>query len=231
MAANSVLLVDDEISIVDSLLYAFSSEGFRVQSAATAQEALIYIEKSCPDFIVLDLGLPDRSGFEVCKDLRKAGNNTPILFLTARAEEVDRILGLELGGDDYVVKPFSPREVVARAKAILRRFSEEESKPPKQQSEFSIDEDKLIISFKGEALNLSRYEFRLLTVLVKRPGRVFSREELMNRAWETPDMTLERTVDTHIKTIRTKIRSISSEADPIVTHRGFGYSIKETKIK
>ena len=152
-------------------------------------------------------------------------------FLTARSEEVDKVLGLELEADDYVCKPFSPRELVARIKAVLRR-SEERSLVPQRASEtgpFAIDGERLQICFHGTALDLSRYEYRILCILVRRPGRVYSREQLMNLAWESPEMSLERTVDTHIKTIRQKLRDIRSQDDSIITHRGTGYSLREEK--
>ena len=192
-----------------------------------------------PALIILDIGLPDASGFDVCREIRKS-SNIPLLFLTARGEEIDRIMGLELGADDYVTKPFSGREVVARVRALLRRSSPDHStadlstrhlsEPLQTHSKhprFTVDAAKFIISFDTVPIPLSRYEYRLLLVLLARPGRVYSREELMNRAWETPEMSLERTVDTHIKTIRAKLRSIAAEEDLIITHRGLGYSLRE----
>ena len=150
--------------------------------------------------------------------------------MTARSDEVERILGLELGADDYISKPFSPRELVARIKAVTRRSQGQNktAQPSAEQaSVWKVDGDRAQIFYRGSALPLSRYEYRLLLVLVNRPGRVFSRTELMSRAWEDPDMSLERTIDTHIKTIRAKIKAIDAVFDPIITHRGFGYSVKE----
>jgi two-component system catabolic regulation response regulator CreB len=160
------------------------------------------------------------------RDIKKS--RLPIIFLTARAEEVDRVLGLEIGGDDYITKPFSPRELVARIRSVLRRTEDSESVAvPQSLNSFRIDEERVKIFFQGKPLELSRYEFRLLSILVKRPGRVYSREELMNRAWEEPEMSLERTVDSHIKMIRAKLREIDITDDSIITHRGLGYSLKE----
>lgn len=221
-----VYIIEDERSIADAVTYALRSEGFVPHWYGTAEEALAAFGKSEPDFVVLDVGLPDMSGFDVCKQLRRR-SRVPILFLTARAEEIDRVLGFELGGDDYVTKPFSPRELVSRIKAILRRAGERAVAQPRVTKNFSVDQDSLVISYRGVPLELSRYEYRLLAVLLRRPGKVYSREELMNIAWECPEMSTERTVDTHIKTIRAKLREVFAEHDPIVTHRGFGYSLAE----
>lgn len=222
-----VLLIEDESSIADAVIFAFNRDGFATAHAATGAQGLELFRATPPALVILDVGLPDISGFEVCKALR-AESNVAILFLTARVEEVDRVLGLEIGGDDYLTKPFSPRELVARARAILRRTREQTApaivKPP---AHFQVDSERMRISLRGAVLPLSRYEYRLLCVLLRRPGRVFSREELMNLAWESPEMSLERTVDTHIKTLRTKIRAVDSGTDWIVTHRGIGYSLSE----
>jgi two-component system catabolic regulation response regulator CreB len=223
-----VLLIEDESSIADAVMYAFNRDGFSITHATTGFQGIELFREAPPSLVVLDIGLPDISGFEVCKILR-AESNVAILFLTARAEEVDRVLGLEIGGDDYLTKPFSPRELVARARAILRRTREQALPASLQGSNpFHVDSERMRISCNGSVLPLSRYEYRLLCVLLRRPGRVFSREELMNLAWESPEMSLERTVDTHIKTLRTKIRVVDGGADWIVTHRGVGYSLRES---
>lgn len=227
-----IVVVEDESSIADTIVYALSTEGFQSNSFSTAQEALSFLENHPCDLVVLDVGLPDLSGFELCRRIRGLPNpkvsKVPILFLTARSEEVDRVLGFEIGGDDYVTKPFSPRELVARIRSILRRVNEKKSEPKFAPSQrFQIDEERMKIFFRGTALDLSRYEYRLFCVLIKRPGRVYSREELMNRAWEEPEMSLERTVDSHIKMIRAKLRALDESDDSIVTHRGLGYSLKE----
>jgi len=149
----------------------------------------------------------------------------PVIFLTARAAELDRVVGLELGADDYVTKPFSPRELAARIKSVLRRTN----RPADTQSglAFHIDEERFQISYFGKPLSLSKYEYRLLSVLIKRPGRVYSRDQLMDQAWESPEASLDRTVDAHIKNIRAKLRAVRPDLDPIATHRGMGYSLKE----
>ncbi|MEO5961563.1 MAG: winged helix-turn-helix domain-containing protein, partial [Opitutaceae bacterium] len=195
----------------------------------------------------LDVGLPDGTGFDVCKAIR-VRSAVPVIFLTARNTELDRVLGLELGGDDYLAKPFSPRELTARVKAILRRTNGGDGGGgPGQchllsdiaaggEGEFVVDEERCAISFRGVALELTRYEFRLLKVFVARPGRVFSREQLMAAAWEDPGASLDRTVDAHVKTLRAKLRAVAAaggkaaegDGDPIRTHRGLGYSLRET---
>ncbi len=223
-----ILIVEDESSIVDAVSFVLQRDGYEIVSVGTGQAALDTILQQRFDLILLDVGLPDINGFDVCKQIRK-NNSVPIIFLTARSEEVDRVLGLELEADDYVCKPFSPRELVARIKAILRR-SEDKIVTPETASKntaFSIDNERLIVSFYGSPLDLVRYEYRILCILIRRPGRVYSREQLMNLAWESPEMSLERTIDTHVKTIRQKLREIRPQDDSILTHRGTGYSLRE----
>ncbi|MBN8549559.1 MAG: two-component system response regulator CreB [Deltaproteobacteria bacterium] len=228
MSKKKILLVEDEPSIIDTVSYALSTEGFEPLICRTAQEAVAALRTETPALGILDVGLPDMSGFDLCRLIRQT-SALPILFLTARSEEVDRVVGLEIGADDYMVKPFSPRELVARVRAILRRTpapTEHSKQPAASNSSFEIDDQRVQIFFKGSPIELSRLEYKLLSVLIRNPGRVYSRDELMDRAWEEPDMSLARTVDTHIKTIRGKLRAIDPSADPIVTHRGFGYSLK-----
>jgi two-component system catabolic regulation response regulator CreB len=151
----------------------------------------------------------------------------PVIFLTARKEEIDRIVGLELGADDYVTKPFSPRELTARIRAILRRIPSSNSAPKKASTMFQIDHSRKEICYQGHSLELSRYEFRILEVLIQHPGQVFSRAQLMDAAWEEPDASYERTVDTHIKTLRAKLRDIDPDTDCLQTRRGWGYCLKD----
>jgi len=225
-----VLLIEDEPAIADTLIYALESEGFECVKAETGHEGLSSLAREKVDLVLLDVGLPDINGFELCKRIRQ-DSGVPIIFLTARSSEIDRVVGLEIGADDYVVKPFSPREVSARVRAVLRRFRSEpaEGGPPPPPEGFVVDEARCQIEFKGEALQTSRYEYRILKILIGRPGWVFSREKLMAMAWDAPESSMDRTVDAHIKSIRAKIRAIDGDADPIQTHRGLGYSIKERK--
>ena len=222
-----VLLIEDEEKIAETVVFAFEQEAFKVRWANQGQLGSSAFKAGSFDLVILDLGLPDISGFEIIKEIR-VNDRIPIITLTARAEEIDKVLGLELGSDDYVTKPFSPRELVARAKALLRRTSSE-TKTRAQQNGFSIDEKKHRISCNGRALNLSKYEYEILQLLMKRPGWVFSREKIMNIIWEEPEESFERTVDAHIKSIRAKIKEISADSNVIVTHRGVGYSFTDSE--
>lgn len=226
---HEILVIEDEPAIADTILYALKSEGFQVSWCATAGEGLSRFRKVPPSLIVLDIGLPDQNGFEVCKAIRKT-SRAPIIFLTARSSEVDKVLGFQLGGDDYLPKPFSPRELAARVKAVLRRSAPEPDahEEVRAPSPFSIDRHRMQITYFGQALGLSRYEFRLLEVLLRHPGWVYSREQLMEMAWEAPESSMDRTVDTHVKTLRAKLRQVTPELDLIQTHRGLGYAIKES---
>lgn len=218
----TVLIVDDEPSILDSLEYALRTEGFETLRAGLGQNALATLADRPVDLVILDIGLPDISGFDVCREIRRH-LDVPVIFLTARTDEVDRIVGLELGADDYVPKPFSPREVVSRVRAILRRARPGPSTGPRPR--FNIDSDAARIALDGVWLSLTRYEYRLLATLLERPGRVLSRTRLMELVWSDAQESLERTVDAHIKTLRAKLRAVTAD-DPIETHRGLGYSIR-----
>jgi two-component system catabolic regulation response regulator CreB len=238
--APKILVVEDEPAVADTLTYALSTDGFTPVWCSTGREGLAALAKGDVDLVVLDVGLPDANGFELCKEIRKR-SRVPVIFLTARAAEVDRVVGLEIGADDYLVKPFSPRELTARVKAVLRRAGGGEGDSPGARKgarnakaatgplppPFVIDEDRCAILYFGAPLPLSRTEYRLLQVLVRRPGWVFSREKLMEMAWDAPDCSLERTVDAHVKSLRAKLRAVRPDADPIRTHRGTGYSLKE----
>lgn len=229
---TKVLVVEDEPAIADTIAYALTTEGFEVVACSTGQDARQILGGGGIELIVLDVGLPDCNGFEFCKELRRS-SATPIIFLTARADEVDRVVGLEIGGDDYVVKPFSPRELAARVKVVLRRTGtggkeEKTAAPAEPSGPFQIDKNRMRIAYCGTPLELSRCEFKILEALVGRPGWVFTRPQLMAHVSEDPTPSLERTIDTHIKTLRNKLKEINPPADPIQTHRGFGYSLKET---
>lgn len=227
MSPPSILIIEDEPAIADTLVYALKTEGFAPEWCATGRAGLAAVAAKAFALVVLDVGLPDGTGFEVCKHIR-ARSAVPVLFLTARSSELDRVLGLELGGDDYLVKPFSPRELTARVKAILRRTqaAPAPANSPAPVHELIVDDERCVIRFRGVALELTRYEFRLLKVLAERPGRVLSRDQLMEAVWEDPGASLDRTVDAHIKTVRAKLRAVAPEADPIQTHRGLGYSLR-----
>ena len=218
-----ILLLEDEASIADAVVYALQTEGFSVVWKMLGQEGIASIREQVPSLVILDVGLPDINGFEVCKEIRKF-SDVPIVFLTARKEEIDRIVGLEIGADDYIVKPFSPRELAARVKAILKRTNK--NSPATTQGAFHCDAEKGRITYAGKTLDLTRYEYRLLKILLASPGRIFSRDELMERAWESPDASMDRTVDAHIKSLRAKLKETDSTCDAIKTHRGMGYSLE-----
>lgn len=219
----TVLLVEDEAAIADAVLYALRAEGYAVEHVLLGGQAVSRVARGGIDLVLLDVGLPDRSGFDVCRDIRALGA-VPVVFLTARNEEVDRVLGLELGADDYVGKPFSPRELVARVRARLRRHAGEGE--PRRHGAFEHDAEARRIRYRGHALDLTRYEYALLAELLRRPGAIRSRAQLLDRAWDDAPDSGERTVDTHVKTLRAKLRVLDPGSDPIRTHRGVGYSVE-----
>lgn len=226
--SGEILVVEDEPAIADTIVYALRTEGFSVTWHTTGGEALRAMEARAFDLMVLDVGLPDTSGFDVCREVRKV-SELPIIFLTARSAEVDRIVGLEIGGDDYMAKPFSPRELTARVRAILRRTGANGGgeSAPAGNSPWAIDAHRRAISYFGEALDLPRNEYNLLLILLQHPGWVYSRDQLMDLAWDAPDAAMARTVDTHIKTLRARLKKVRPDIDPIQTHRGVGYSLRE----
>ncbi|MDO6386755.1 two-component system response regulator CreB [Uliginosibacterium sp. 31-12] len=219
-----ILLVEDEPAIADTLAWALRSEGFEPCHVATGGEALARLAQGGIAVAVLDVGLPDLSGFELCRRIRAQDAALPVMFLTARSEEIDRVLGFEIGADDYVAKPFSPREVVARLRVMLRR-SGALAAPAQAVPGLQLDEAGARILHAGHPLPLTRYEYLLLRHLLKQPGRVFSRDQLLDAVWGAGSESTDRTVDTHIKTLRAKLRAVAPELDPILTHRGMGYSL------
>ena len=218
---------------------------FRSHCAATAAQALAALAARPPDLVILDIGLPDMSGFELFRRLHQQAPGIPLLFLTARSEEIDRVAGLELGADDYIAKPFSPRELAARVRAVLRRSQRPPA--PAQAVEaaagpwhtlhtaagpLAIQREQRLIRYHSQRLALSRHEYGLLAALMQRPGRVCSRAELLEAVWGQDCESYDRTVDTHIKTLRAKLRAAAQAAhaepaqtDPIRTERGLGYAL------
>jgi two-component system catabolic regulation response regulator CreB len=226
MPALRILVVEDEPAIADTIVYALATEGFEPVWCATGGAALEAVERAPCALAILDIGLPDTNGFDLFKRLAQRAPALPVIFLTARTGEIDRVVGLELGADDYIAKPFSPRELVARVRTVLRRL-QRTAAPTPHSGAFAVDDERKTIRYRGRPLALSRYEYRLLKALVERPGRVFSRDELMHKAWDDPGASFDRTVDAHIKTLRAKLRAIDPQADPIQTHRGMGYSLRD----
>ena len=277
MDSPRILLCEDEPAIADSLAHVLRGERMEVTVVGLAADALAASASSGAllqsgfDLLVLDVGLPDGSGFDVCRELRKT-SNVPILFLTARSDEIDRVVGLEIGGDDYITKPFSAREVVARIKAVLRRTATHATAAPQvlrsAQNEsvlpsvrrpaqsgsampsalhaahvvpdapaptppspnnafgwFAIDDDRKRVHFCNRALDLTRNEYLLLRFLLSAPQHVFAREQILTGVWRDGTIVNDRSVDAHIKALRMKLRAIAPQLDPIVTHRGHGYSI------
>lgn len=254
-----ILVVEDESGIADTIQYVLASDGFAPLWCSTAQQALREFAAALPALVILDVGLPDLNGFELFKRLQAmpGGAQVPMLFLTARSDEIDRVVGLELGADDYIAKPFSPRELVARVRGILRRSVRQPlgvpgpsptpltppSGPPlahpgafaaapgasgvSSTSPFALDEERRQIRFYGQLLALSRYEYGILRLLVRRPGRVYSRDELLDQVWEDGSGSLDRTVDAHIKTLRAKLKAVAPLTEPIRTSRGSGYALGE----
>ena len=227
--APTILVAEDETAIADTVLYALRSEGFAAEHVLLGGEVAATVRAGKVDLVVLDVGLPDITGFEVCRQLRTF-SDLPVIFLTARDGEIDRVVGLELGADDYVVKPFSPRELVARVRARLRRRAQPASTDWQAHGRFEIDREGRRIRYAGQALDLTRYEYGLLEALLQRPGAVLSRAQLMDRVWTDALDSGDRTVDTHIKTLRAKLRDVDGAIegaadDRIRTHRGLGYSI------
>lgn len=223
---QTILLVEDEPPIAETIIYALQTERFKPLWKTTGREALGALKEQTVALIVLDVGLPDISGFDLCREIRRMCE-VPIIFLTARSDDVDRIVGLEIGGDDYMAKPFSPRELTARVRAVLRRGRKLRQPPAGAAGTWEHDEARCRISYRGRPIDCTRNEYRLLGALVAQPGRVFSRDQLMEAAWSDPGAALDRTVDAHIKSLRAKLREAAPDSDPIVTHRGLGYSLRE----
>ncbi|MGI8560295.1 MAG: two-component system response regulator CreB [Luteimonas sp.] len=222
--ASIVLLVEDEPAIAESVLYALRADGHAVEHCVLGSEGVARVRAGGVGLVVLDVGLPDISGYDACRQIR-AFSAVPMIFLTARNDEIDRVLGLELGADDYMSKPFSPRELVARVRARLRRHAMDEAPETAVHGRFQHQPEARRIRYAGALLDLTRYEYSLLVELLRRPGAILSRAQLLDRAWDGALESSERTVDTHVKTLRAKLRAVDPGSDPIRTHRGVGYSL------
>ena len=231
-----ILIVEDEAAIADTLIFALQGEGFTTTWLSLGAAALEHQRETPADLIILDIGLPDISGFETCKQLRRF-SEVPVIFLSARDADSARGVGREIGADEYVVKPFSPRDGAARVRAILKRMapravaevtaastSTSTQAPALAPMLFRIDSERVQISYRGQLLSLTRHEFRLLQCLLEQPERVFSREQLLDALGVPADAGYERSIDSHIKSVRAKLRLVRAEAEPIQTHRGLGYS-------
>ncbi len=243
MARAQILIVEDEPGIADTLSYALRTEGFEPLWCATGEAALQHLppQAPAPALVILDVGLPDLNGFELFKRIRERAADLPVVFLTARSDEIDRVVGLELGADDYVAKPFSPRELVARVRTVLRRTARASASPPpttvagalppaaaaSAPTPIDVDDGRRRIRYYGRPLELSRYEYGLLKTLAERPGHVYTRDVLLERVWDDPGDSFDRTVDAHVKTLRAKLKAVAPTLEPIRTHRGSGYALAE----
>jgi len=236
-----ILIVEDEMSIADTLVFALESEGFTTEWVRLGRQAIERVLAGGVSFVILDVGLPDLSGFEVCKAIRRS-SEVPVLFLTARADEIDRVVGLEIGADDYVVKPFSPREVAARVRVISKRIGRASAlaaAPARPGAAslsrstgegFQLDRARVEISYRGQPLELTPQEFRLMAHLMAHPERVFSRQQLLEAIGAGGSANYARNIDGNIKSLRAKIKKVAPERDPIQTHRGFGYSYQPERL-
>lgn len=226
MTSELILLVDDEPSILQLSRMYFEREGFRVQEIGDGQAALDTVRdaKYHPALIVLDVMLPKLDGFEVCRQIRASGDQTPIIMLTARDEDIDKILGLELGADDYLTKPFNPRELIARVKAILRRSDgkNQANGKPIHRGDLTVDPISREVSVASRSLDLRSQEFDLLFTLAEQPGRVFSREQLLQLAWGFDFYGQTRTVDVHVAHLRKKIEGSTVKIETVT---GVGYKL------
>jgi two-component system alkaline phosphatase synthesis response regulator PhoP len=223
---QQIAIIEDEKDIVDLVRYNFRKEGFEVESFASGRDGLEYIQKNPVDLILLDIMLPDLDGTEICKRVRadERLKGLPIIFLTAKGEEIDRVLGLELGADDYVVKPFSPRELVARVKAVLRRQEAVLGKTEViKVSDLRLDSRTREVTVRGRPIQLSSLEFKLLHFLASQPRRVFTREQLLDNVWGRDRFVTPRTVDVHIRRLREKIEKQEGSPQYVQTVRGSGY--------
>jgi phosphate regulon transcriptional regulator PhoB len=221
-----IAIVEDEADIVELIRYNLKKEGFEVESFERGREALDALRRSPADLVLLDIMLPDEDGFEICKKMRSDDRlkAMPVIFLTARGEEIDRVLGLELGADDYVVKPYSPRELVARVKAVLRRQSRINERPEVVAArDIRMDSRTQEVIVRGGAVELSTLEFRLLHFLASHPRQIFSRERLLDEVWGSDCSVTPRTVDVHVRRLREKIEAQPEEPEYIRTVRGAGY--------
>lgn len=232
MNEAKILVVDDEPTLSEVISYNLRQAGYVTVTAADADEALRIFKEEKPDLILLDVMLPQGSGFDVCRLIRQQGSNVPIIMLTARIAESDRVLGFELGADDYILKPFATRELIARVKALLRRSRTTSDESPATDLLVSatlgmtIDTDKRSVSINGSEVRLSRKEFEVLALMVTHPGRVFERSVLLERIWGGEAVVDERTVDVHIRWLREKIEPEPSKPTHLLTLRGIGYKFQ-----
>ena len=227
MPVQRVVAVDDEESILKIVRYALEQEGFEVHTAGDATGGAFLIQEVHPDLLILDVMLPGKSGLDLARDIRLT-SNVPIIMLSARGDEVDRILGLEFGADDYVTKPFSPRELVSRVRAILRRTSQGASERPRMVlGDLVIDSESHQVFMRGEPVHLTTSEYGFLQLLARHPGKAFSRAEILRALWDESPVGNERAIDVHAHNMREKLETNPKSPEYLLTVRGFGYRLRE----
>lgn len=234
MSKQTILIVEDEAHIAEVLIAYCKNSGYLVEHLSSGKDVLRFITDNCVDLILLDLMLPDIDGLEICKQVRTF-SQLPIIMLTAKSEETDKLLGLEFGADDYICKPFSPREVMARIKTVLRRVVNNSAGIDNEHiikhSGFEMKTEQYEVTFKGQPLDLTPREFLILKLFLENSGRVFSRDEILDHAYKDTSDVSDRNIDTHIKNIRKKINQIANEADPIRSVYGIGYKFEHERFR
>lgn len=218
---DQILIVEDELKIAEILMDYLKQAGYDTMHMAEGDGVVERVKKEPPNLMLLDLMLPGKDGLEICRDIRKF-SELPIIMVTAKAEEIDRLIGLEIGADDYICKPFSPREVVARVKVVLRRSKQGAEQEP-EPALFDIDDERQRITVKGQRLDLTPTEFRLLKLFVSRPGRVFSRSQLLDLCYQQEQLVFDRVIDSHVKNLRKKVSKALPEKEVIHSVYGVGY--------
>ena len=222
--SETILIVEDEVKLAKVLINYLDQSDYKTSHLVNGNEVTAWVKKNKPDLILLDLMLPGTNGKEICKEIR-AFSKTPIIMVTAMIDEIDRLIGLELGADDYICKPFSPKEVVARVKAVLRRTNADYLNEF-SENEFKVNHDAYSVQIKGKKLDLTPVEFRMLTMFIDHPGRVYNRDQILNTVFDDGRIVLDRTVDTHIKNLRQKLKDANPEKDYIRSIYGIGYSFE-----
>jgi two-component system response regulator BaeR len=222
MPVKKILIVEDEPKIAQLLSDYLQAAGFQTQWLEHGDRVIDAIRRAPPDLLLLDLMLPGKDGLTICRELREF-SDLPVIMITARVEEIDRLLGLELGADDYICKPFSPREVVARVKVIFRRI--DRGDPAASGIGFTVDEERMQIRYAGQPLELTPNEYRLLSILLKRPGRVYSRDALLNQLYDADHEASDRSIDSHIKNLRKKLAVVMPDRTLIHSIYGIGYKL------
>ncbi len=221
---KTVLIVEDEKKLANILIEYLQKDGFQTKHIAIGSEVIPWVKGHNPDLILLDLMLPEMNGKQICQEIRTF-SSLPIIMVTAMVEEIDRLIGLELGADDYICKPFSPKEVTARVKAVLRRSDPDYIKNSQSRG-FEVNPDQYSITLAGQKLDLTPVEFRLLSMFIEYPNRVYNRDQILNNVFDDGRIVLDRTVDTHIKNLRQKLQAVNAKSDYIRSIYGIGYSFE-----